>query len=227
MSGEVHIEQGPVLVGEGLPIAVVSGIRGCQRFRNARCLGEYAHSGAVPRRHRRDAVAATVALLHHMNDFWRRVETRGDDLVLTSGEFMTDAALHGPSKIAGEVRFVLDIRSISDAVMDEVAAEVHAAAGRIAREHGVRFDLGAMSYSPPALMDERLRSALLGLSDAPYGMASGAGHDAAIFAQMGVPSAMIFIRNANGSHNPDEAMDLDDFAVAVRLLTRLLLDFPI
>ena len=44
---EVHIEQGPTLVARGLPAAVVSGIRGCKRFRNARCTGAYAHSGAV------------------------------------------------------------------------------------------------------------------------------------------------------------------------------------
>jgi N-carbamoyl-L-amino-acid hydrolase len=162
-----------------------------------------------------------------MNEVWQQIEARGDDLVLTSGEFMTDPLLHGPSKIAGEVRFVLDIRSTSDAVMNDVAAEAHATAERIVRTHGVRFDLGSISYSPPALMDEGLQKALLRLSDTPYRIASGAGHDAAIFAQMGIPSAMIFIRNANGSHNPDEAMEMDDFAVAVRLLTRLLLDFPL
>ena len=44
---ELHIEQGPTLVERGLPAAVVTGIRGCKRFRNARCVGEYAHSGAV------------------------------------------------------------------------------------------------------------------------------------------------------------------------------------
>ncbi|WP_227309768.1 hydantoinase/carbamoylase family amidase [Acidisoma cellulosilyticum] len=224
---EVHIEQGPELVGEDLPVAIVSGIRGCLRFRAARCVGEYAHSGAVPRRHRQDAVAATVALLHHMNEYWRRIEARGDDLVLTSGEFSTDPAMHGPSKIAGETRFVVDIRSTSDTVMTAVAAELQAAAARIEEEYRVRFMLGQPSYSPPALMDAGLRRELSRLSDAPYEMASGAGHDAAIFAGQGIPSAMIFIRNRNGSHNPAEAMALDDFAVAQRLLTRLLLSFPL
>ena len=224
---EVHIEQGPELVGEGLPVAVVSGIRGCPRFRNARCEGAYAHSGAVPRRHRQDAVAATVALLHHMNDYWQRTEERGDDLVLTSGEFFTNAARHGPSKVAGEVRFVLDIRSTSDAVMAAAAEEARTAAERIGAQFLVRFDLDATSYSPPAIMDARLRETLLRPSDLPYKMASGAGHDAAIFAQMKTPSAMIFIRNANGSHNPDEAMELDDFDAAVTLLTRLLTNFLI
>ena len=56
----------PTLVAERLPAAVVTGIRGCKRFRNARCIGQYAHSGAVSRPHRHDAVAATVALLHHL-----------------------------------------------------------------------------------------------------------------------------------------------------------------
>jgi len=49
-------------------------------------------------------------------------------------------------------------------------------------------------------------------------IASGASHDAAAFAAAGVPTAMLFIRNANGSHNPDEAMEVDDFMAATRLL---------
>jgi beta-ureidopropionase / N-carbamoyl-L-amino-acid hydrolase len=224
---ELHIEQGPTLVNEGLPVAVVTGIRGCKRFRNARCIGAYAHSGAVARAYRRDAVAATVALLHHMEAAWLREAAAGADLVLTSGEFYTDATMHGPSKIAGETRFVLDIRSVSAATMDTVAAEVRDAAERVGKDYRVSFDLGTTSDSPPALMDTRLRAKILGLLDTPFEMASGAGHDAAVFAQMGIPSAMIFIRNENGSHNPDEAMTLSDFAVATRTLISLLVDFPI
>jgi N-carbamoyl-L-amino-acid hydrolase len=51
-------------------------------------------------------------------------------------------------------------------------------------------------------------------------MACGAGHDAAVFAGEGIPSLMIFIRNENGSHNPNEAMDIEDFAAATRLLAQ-------
>jgi N-carbamoyl-L-amino-acid hydrolase len=49
-------------------------------------------------------------------------------------------------------------------------------------------------------------------------MASGAGHDAAIFANAGIPSGMIFVRNQNGSHNPAEAMELDDFMDGVNIM---------
>jgi N-carbamoyl-L-amino-acid hydrolase len=223
---ELHIEQGPTLVAENLPAAVVTGIRGCKRFRNARCVGRYGHSGAVNRPQRHDAVAATVALLHHLESVWLQHEKMGADLVITSGELYTDPAMHGPSKIAGETHFVIDIRSVSDATMEAIAAEARQAAARIGEAYRVEFDLGATSDSPPAVMDARLRTALRGLLKHPYEMPSGAGHDAAVFAKMGIPTGMIFVRNDHGSHNPDEAMTLDDFGVAAEALLGLLLDFP-
>ena len=223
---ELHIEQGPTLLARGLPAAVVSGIRGCKRFRHARSAGEYAHSGAVERAYRRDAVAATVAFLHHMERIWLLQEAAGADLVLTSGELFTDPTMHGPSKIAGETHFVLDIRSLSEDTMERVAQEACSAAARIGAAYRVDIELGATSDSPPALLDERLRARLLSLLERPFEMASGAGHDAAVFAKLGIPSAMIFIRNDHGSHNPDEAMALEDFAVGAQALLDLLRQFP-
>jgi N-carbamoyl-L-amino-acid hydrolase len=224
---ELHIEQGPTLTAKGLPAAVVTGIRGCRRFRNARCIGTYAHSGAVNRPYRHDAVAATVALLHHLESVWLHQEESGADLVFTAGELFTDPVMHGPSKIAGETHFVLDVRSVSDATMDLVAAEARQAAARIGSAYRVTFELGATSDSPPAVMDARLRARLMDLLDQPFEIPSGAGHDAAVFATQGIPTAMIFVRNDCGSHNPDEAMAMDDFAVGTDVLLRLLLNFPL
>jgi N-carbamoyl-L-amino-acid hydrolase len=47
-----------------------------------------------------------------------------------------------------------------------------------------------------------------------------------VFCKVGIPSAMIFVRNDKGSHNPDEGMSLDDFAVGARTLLQLLLELP-
>ena len=222
---ELHIEQGPVLVGEDVPMAVVTGIRGCRRLRHARCIGVYGHSGALPRAYRQDAVAATVALLSRVEAAWLRAEAAGDDLVVTTGEFTTDPAQHGPSKVPGETRFVVDIRSVTDGAMEALETEVRRQASAVEAAYRVRFDLGGASYSPPAAMDAGLQAALGGavreVGAAPFAMASGAGHDAAVFAAMGVPTAMLFVRNRNGSHNPDEAMELDDFALATRALSRV------
>ncbi len=223
---ELHIEQGPTLVAERLPAAAVTGIRGCRRFRNARCIGKYAHSGAVNRPYRHDAVAATVALLHYLESVWIRLEGRGADLTVTSGELYTDPAYHAPSKVAGETRFVIDIRSVSEAVMDEVADEARRAASRLGAEYRVEFDLGETADSPAAAMDARLRDGIKAQLQQPFEMPSGAGHDAAVFATVGIPTGMIFVRNEHGSHNPDETMSLDDFAVGAKALLGLLGDFP-
>ena len=52
----------------------------------------------------------------------------------------------------------------------------------------------------------------------PTTMASGGGHDAAIFANAGIPTAMIFVRNQNGSHNPLEAMKTEDFLAGTSII---------
>lgn len=223
---ELHIEQGPTLMERGLPAGIVTGIRGCKRFRNARCLGRYDHSGGTERGYRSDAVAATVALLSHLESVWLAQERAGADMVFTAGELYTDPMMHGPSKVSGETRFVLDIRSVSQAVMEAVAAEARETAVRLEHDYRVRFELGQTSDSPPAVMDARIRGALKSLLDEPFEMASGAGHDAATFAAVGIPSGMIFVRNDKGSHNADESMQIEDFAVGARALLDLILSFP-
>jgi N-carbamoyl-L-amino-acid hydrolase len=55
-------------------------------------------------------------------------------------------------------------------------------------------------------------------------MGSPASHDAAAFAAAGVPVGMIFVRNENGSHNPHEAMEIDDFLDACAVLTSWVAD---
>ncbi len=111
--------------------------------------------------------------------------------------------------------------------MNSVADEARRAAARIGEEYRVDFDLGATSDSPPAVMDRRLRDSLRAQLERPFEMASGAGHDAAVFAEMGIPTGMIFVRNQHGSHNPAEAMTLDDFGIATHALLGLVLDFPL
>ncbi len=219
---ETHIEQGPVLENAGLPVGVVTGIRGCLRHSEARCFGTYAHSGAAPREARRDAVAATVELLHRLDDAWSGIEHEGGDLVFTVGQLHTDPVMDGPSKVAGETRFVLDFRGLEDAVMQRASSIAVRMAAEIGARRNVRFELGAPSYSVPAVLDAGIRRRLSALAAerkiASMELASGAGHDAAVFSSFGVPSGMIFIRNAHGSHNPDEAMAIEDFSLAAGLL---------
>lgn len=69
---------------------------------------------------------------------------------------------------------------------------------------------------------ERLRAAARSLGLPDEQIPSGAGHDAAVFANAGIPSAMIFVRNENGSHNPYEDMKISDFMAGVAVMRQVL-----
>src|SRR5690606_18187112 len=117
---ELHIEQGPLLIGKNIPAAIVSGIRGNFRHRNIRCVGEAGHSGAVPRAYRRDPVLAMADLLVRLDESWSTILNMGDDLVLTSGMVGTDPANHAMSRIPDEIGFSLDVRSQSAKTLDDM-----------------------------------------------------------------------------------------------------------
>ena len=223
---ELHIEQGPVLEAKGKPVGIVTGIRGSARARGARCLGEYTHSGAVPQDQRHDAVLAAAELILALETETQANLAAGGDMVFASGKFYTDPDLHALAKVPGEVGFTLDIRSLDRATLVRMTELAEARAGEIARRRGVRFDLGDFSFSWPTVMNEGHRQSLRRgcdrLSIDAMDIASGGGHDAQEFERCGIPSSMIFVRNANGSHNARESMEMADFAEGTRLLAWVL-----
>ncbi len=220
---ELHIEQGPVLEAEKIPLGIVTGIPGSRRLRNARVFGEYNHSGTTPRRYRADAAIALAELAHRLDNHWAALEAQGHNLVVTFCVMGTTAEA-GFTKIAGEAQFQLDVRSVNPASVDALYAEMHRLIPLIEARRGVRFDLGAEAGSQAALADQSVQDGVARAAQAlgvPYlSMASGAGHDAAAFAQAGIPAGMIFVRNQNGSHNPHEAMRMEDFAAATAVMQR-------
>ncbi len=224
---EPHIEQGPILINAKRPIGIVTGIRGSFRYRHAFCRGSYAHSGATPRHDRQDAIRALAELVTRLDALWQRLEDEGADLTVTFGQVETDPKEASFSKVAGLARFSLDIRSSASDTLDRVSTELARLTEDIAARHRVRFELGPRTGSDPAQMHDALGRTMLGIAremsvDA-LEMPCGAGHDAATFASMGVPTGMIFLRNANGSHNPDEHMEIADFGIGAELLMRLCL----
>ncbi|MBB3773619.1 N-carbamoyl-L-amino-acid hydrolase [Angulomicrobium tetraedrale] len=227
---EVHIEQGPVLERAGVPLGLVTGIAGSFRYRHGRCLGAYGHSGAVPRAYRQDAVLGFAHLVAALETSWDGLEREGLGATITFGEVATDPVQHAFSKVPGEVGFCLDVRSESEGVLERLHAELMAHADGIAQRRGVRFEFGARTGSTPAILDPALRGELAQAAGRAglraIEMPSGAGHDTATFAAQGVPASLIFVRNQHGSHNPLEAMRMEDFAAAVRLLLAFLAGRP-
>ncbi|MBB2190284.1 hydantoinase/carbamoylase family amidase [Gluconacetobacter azotocaptans] len=223
---ELHIEQGPVLTETDMTLGIVTGICGSLRYREVVVHGRYAHSGATPRAYRQDAMAATARLIGMLEATWLAIEAEGGEMTLTFGVCRTDPRQSDFSTIAGRVDLSIDVRSRTPSILERMDRHIHTAVTAVEAEYGVRIDLGTLSGSTPASMDAGLQDDLTSLASelgfAARSMPSGAGHDAATFANQGVPTAMLFVRNANGSHNPDEAMDFQDFVQGTELLSALL-----
>jgi len=225
---EPHIEQGPVLEKKKIPLGIVTGIRGSFRFRDAFCKGEYLHSGATPYDYRKDSVVAVSNLVNEMNIFWKAQLKKNKDLVITFGQFFTDNEEHSFAKSSGLVNFCIDVRSNSKNTLEYTKKILIKKIKLIEKQTKTKFFLGKETNSEPALMDKKLikkfqiYSKMISMKFET--MASGAGHDASVFANHGIPSLMLFIRNKNGSHNPKEYMSIKNFEKVFKVLKGIIKD---
>jgi N-carbamoyl-L-amino-acid hydrolase len=224
---ELHIEQGPFLIERDLPVAIATACRGNIRFPQAKCFGRYAHSAATPRPYRQDAVLAVSELALALDQFWAERLTQNDDnFVATFGQFATDPAQHAMTKVAGEVSFSVNLGATNPATLATARQLLMDTITRLERDRGVRFEMGGEVGTAPLPMDASLMS-LLEDSATATGITTirlpTVGHDAAMFLQAGIPAAMLLVRNAHGSHNPDEAMDQADYAAGVAVLAGAML----
>lgn len=217
---EVHIEQGPVLEAEGLPVGVVTAIAGASRVR-CRVIGLAGHAGTVPMARRRDALVAASAMVGEIAAIAGAI----DGLVATVGRL--EARPGAVNVIPGEVEFTIDIRHGADDVRKAGVERILARLGAIAEASRVALETAIFYVQAAARCDaglvERL-SAAIGAEGVPVRrLASGAGHDAMELARI-TPMAMLFVRSLNGgiSHHPDESISASDAAVAVRVLERVL-----
>lgn len=218
---ELHIEQAPQLDQAGVPVGICTGIPGNFRFPHARIDGRHDHVG-TPRRFRHDAALAGADFSVALDALWAEYEAKGIPIACTFGRFHTDAAIHGLTVVPGTFHFSLDVRAYDDAVLAELKTAVQGLIAAVEQRRGVKFQTGDIARAPVGRVDPTLRIALesaardTGIAFRHLG--SPASHDAAAFAAAGVPMAMIFIANQNGSHNPEETMRLEDFVDGTTVL---------
>ena len=213
---EVHIEQGPVLLEEGLPVGIVSAIAG-----TVRCMvtitGTAGHAGTVPMARRHDAAAAAAELVL----FVEQRCARAPSLVGTVGQL---AVPNGAINIIpGRCELSLDVRAADDSTRDAAVFDVMTEIGRIAAKRGVIIESKEVQRTAAVRCSPRLQSLL---ADAvtragakPRYLPSGAGHDAMMFDGI-TDTAMLFVRCGNGgvSHSPREIITAEDADVAARVI---------
>ena len=215
---EVHIEQGPVLEAENLPLGIVTGIIGQTRMRVV-VLGAAGHAGAVPMRMRHDALTGAAELMLAIER--TALENEADGMVATVGRI--EASPGATNVIPGRVGFSLELRSANDAKRKAAIDRVKVDAQRMAtrRKLEVTFEsfYETQTTACTPAMQDMLEDVIGAFGYRPIRMPSGAGHDAQVMAKL-CPTAMMFVRCRGGiSHNPAEFASESDMGLSVMALT--------
>lgn len=226
---ELHIEQGPVLEAEGLPVGGVTAINGATRLA-IEVEGFAGHAGTVPMHLRRDALAAAaecVLAVEARCGGARGQAASSTELVGTVGKLET---LPGAiNVIPGKVRFTIDIRSPRDperlAAANEVVEEMQAISKRRGIAIGItRIHEGTVARCAPWLQAQ-IGAAIEAEGYPLRRLPSGAGHDGMAMIDL-CDIGMLFVRcKAGVSHNPAEAISAEDVEAGTRVLLRFIEDF--
>lgn len=219
---ETHIEQGPVLEDNNKTIGVVSGVLGIRWF-DCTVTGMEAHAGPTPMALRKDAMLAATRIMQDVVAAAHRHPPHGRGTV-----GMVQVFPNSRNVIPGRVKFSIDLRNSTDALVDAMAAEVKAFADQVAQEHGVQVHIEMVSSYPAQLFQPECVEAVgraaakLGYSHMPA--VSGAGHDAVYMAKL-APSGMIFIPCKDGiSHNEIEDAKPEHIEAGCNVLLHAMLE---
>lgn len=218
---ELHIEQGPLLETEGLPIGVVRAIAAPAALR-LRLRGEGGHAGAVLMMGRRDALLAGAEIALAVER--AALSSGSPDTVATTGRF---TILPGAvNAIPSAATLEIDVRDVAAEPRDRTLAAIEAAIAEICGRRRVEYELEQLNADPPAACDPAVVASVieacvdLGLSYQV--MVSRAYHDSLFMARL-CPTAMIFIPCRGGvSHRPDEYVEPEQICSGVAVLARAL-----
>ncbi len=219
---ETHIEQGPVLEDNDITIGVVQGVLGIRWF-DCTVTGMEAHAGPTPMALRKDALQVSTYLMQEVVAAALRHKPHGRGTV-----GMVQVHPNSRNVIPGQVKFSIDLRNATDALVDTMADEVKAFAAKLSQDSGLPIELKQVSGFPAQAfhkdcIDAVARAAAkLGYSNMPA--VSGAGHDAVYMAQL-APAGMIFIPCKDGiSHNEIEDAKPEHITAGCNVLLHAMLE---
>jgi N-carbamoyl-L-amino-acid hydrolase len=218
---ELHIEQGGVLWQRGIPLGIVEGIVGINRYQ-VTLEGFSNHAGTTPMSQRRDALVAASKIILAVREI---VTAQAGRQVGTVGALSVQPG--APNVIPGRVEFPVELRDLSMDKIEELARQIHERAAALAAGDGVTLAWELASSHEPALTHPRIRfqiqQAAAEMRAVTLTMPSGAGHDAQAMARL-CPVGMIFVPSKDGiSHSPAEYSRPEEIACGAELLYRTIL----
>ena len=219
---EAHIEQGPVLDQKNIEIGLVTGIVGSQRYM-VKVYGRADHAGTTPMDMRLDAADVAAKVISKIADWARE---KADGTVATVG--LIKVPNGGMNIVAEEVEFTVDIRSMNNDNINDIANRIKAALTRECKIMGGSFKIDTKLVITPVELSKSMLDKLE-TSCKTHGfsymrMPSGAGHDSLEIGQQ-LPTVMVFVPSKDGrSHTPVEFSRYSDLAKASVLMTDLIAD---
>ena len=218
---EVHIEQGPILETQKLPVGIVSAIASQKRV-TVQFVGDAGHAGTVPMSLRHDALCAAAEFILAVEKLAHSIP----GLVATVGQ--VNVQPRASNVIPGKVILSLDVRHQTNEICEKAYLQLKEQAHQICvhRSQNVAVAwhlLQEHSAVPCSLpLTNTLAQAIEGLGYSPFSLVSGAGHDAAILSTL-ADISMLFVRCRGGiSHHPAEAVTTEDVAIAIAVVERFL-----
>jgi N-carbamoyl-L-amino-acid hydrolase len=211
---ELHVEQGRALTA---PVGVASSIWPHGRFRFT-FGGEANHAGTTLMEDRHDPM-----LTYAMTALAANKQARLAGARATFGRLAVEP--NGTNAVPSQVTAWLDARAASTEVLEQLLAAITRQATERAERDGTTVEVVAESVSPVVDFPAGLRDRLAAVLDGAPVLPTGAGHDAGVFSDAGIPTAMLFVRNPTGiSHSPAEHAEMDDCLAGVDALAAVLKD---
>ncbi|HNP87640.1 MAG TPA: Zn-dependent hydrolase [Kouleothrix sp.] len=217
---ELHIEQGPVLESMELPLGVVLGTFGVERYRII-WKGQAAHSGSTPMDKRRDALAGAAKMALEIRDIARRA---GNGAVCTSGGVVCRPGI--VTSVVETAEQLLDQRHLDPDTLAQMLQDAKDASARFAKEEKIDvtweriWNIEPIPFHPDLI--ELCDQAILETCGVSHRLPSGPLHDAAEVCRAGVPTIMLFVQSLRGiSHNKIEDTKEAHIALSVEALDRL------
>ena len=218
---ELHIEQGPLLEREGIPLGIVTHIAAPASYRYE-ITGFGGHAGALLMPDRRDALCAAAELILSVerHTLAANAASNTSDSVATVGTL----AVHpgAINSVPSRVTLMLDIRDTDVARRDRILSALHADIRDLESRRNVTITEQQINADLPAISDPHILSTLESICNANSisykKMVARAYHDTNFIAPI-APVAMLFIPCRNGvSHRPDEYATPASIALGTRIL---------
>lgn len=219
---EMHIEQGPVLEANGIPVGVVTAITGLS-LTEFTFEGTPNHVGGTPMGMRNDALLGASEFAIATEEICEEFGSPAVGTVASMKVYPNQVNI-----VPGKVILTVDVRDVDIDRRESILEKLDAKALQISEKRGLQVQSNLKLKANPApcsttvMETMKLKAKELGIEYQE--IVSGGGHDAQLMAEL-AKMGMVFVRSTGGSHNPKESAEVNDIVLGTKLLSEVAVNY--